>query len=54
MLGDLTIDYAEREVTLTGRPVQLMAIEYLMLAELSASGAGVSTYECLLDRVWGE
>ena len=28
VLGDLTIDYAERRVTLAGRPVQLTAIEY--------------------------
>ena len=28
VLGDLTIDHAERRVTLGGRPVELMAIEY--------------------------
>ena len=54
VLGDLTIDYAERGVTLAGRPVELMAIEYRMLAELSANAGRVLTYEHLLGRVWGE
>ena len=54
VLGDLTIDYAERGVTLAGRPVPLAALEYRLLAELSASAGRVLTYERLLDRVWGE
>ena len=54
VLGDLTIDYAERGVTLAGRPVELMAIEYRMLAELSANAGRVLTYDHLLQRVWGE
>ena len=54
VLGDLTIDYAERGVTLAGRPVELMAIEYRMLAELSANAGRVLTYEHLLQRVWDE
>ena len=53
-LGDLTIDYAERVVTFAGRPVELMAIEYRMLVELSANAGRVLTYEHLLQRVWGE
>ena len=35
VLGDLTIDYDERRVTLAGRPVELTAKEYGTLAELS-------------------
>ncbi len=54
VLGDLTIDYAERRVTLVGRPVHLLPMEYRMLAELSASAGRVVTYEHLLDRVWRE
>ena len=54
VLGDLTIDYTERQVTLAGRPVQLVAMEYRMLAELSANAGRVLTYEHLLERVWGE
>ena len=53
VLGDLTIDYAERRVTLAGRPVQLTAIEYGLLFELSANVGRVMTYDRLLQRVWG-
>ena len=34
VLGDLTIDYALRRVSLAVRPVQMTAIEYRTLAEL--------------------
>ena len=53
VLGDLTIDYAERRVTLAGRPVQLTAIEYGLLFELSVNAGRVMTYDRLLRRVWG-
>ena len=53
VLGDLAIDYGERLVTLAGRPVELVAIEYRMLTELSVNGGRVLTYEHLLQRVWG-
>ena len=54
VLGDLIIDYAERRVTLAGRPVRLIPKEYRMLVELSAGAGRVLSYEHLLDRVWGE
>ncbi len=54
VLGDLVIDYGERQVTLAGRPVALVAMEYRLLAELSAHGGRVLTYAHLLDRVWGK
>ena len=54
VLGDLTIDYAERSVTLAGRPLPLIAMEYRLLAELSANAGRLLTYEHLLERVWGE
>ena len=54
VLGDLTIDYSARRVTLAGLPVHLTATEYRMLAELSASAGRVLTYEHLLETVWGE
>ena len=54
VLGNLTIDYSSRSVTLAARPVQLTAMEYRMLAELSANGGRVLTYEHLLERIWGE
>ena len=54
VLGDLTIDYAERRVTLAGRPLPLIAMEYRLLAELSANAGRLLTYEHLLERVWAE
>ena len=54
VLGDLTIDYAERRVTLAGRQLPLIAMEYRLLAELSANAGRLLTYEHLLERVWGE
>ena len=53
VLGELAIDYAERRVTLAGRPVQLTAIEYGLLFELSANAGRVMTYDRLLRRAWG-
>ena len=54
VLGDLTVDYEERQVTLAGQPVELTDIEYRTLAELSANAGRVSTYEQLLRRVWDD
>ena len=54
VLGDLTIDYAERRVMVAGRPVELTAIEYELLCELSVNGGRVLTYDQLLRRVWGQ
>ena len=54
VLGDLTIDYAERRVTLAGRALHLTATEYRMLAELSANAGRVLTHQYLLERVWGK
>ena len=52
VLGDLTIDYAERRVSLAGRAVEMTDIEYRTLAELSVNAGRVLTYEHLLRRVW--
>ena len=51
-LGELTIDYAERLVSVDGRSVDLTAIEYRLLVELSISDGRVVTHEQLLRRVW--
>ena len=53
VVGDLTINYDERLVTLEGSTVDLTAIQYRMLVELSANAGRVLTYEHLLRRVWG-
>ena len=52
-LGELTVNYAERRVTLAGRPVQLTNIEYRMLFELSVNAGRVLGHGELLQRVWG-
>ena len=53
-LGELTVDFAQRRVTLGGRPVHLTPTEYGVLAELAAHAGRVVTHEHLLERVWGE
>ena len=52
VLGDLTIDYAERRVSLAGRAIEMTDIEYRTLAELACNAGRVLTYEHLLRRVW--
>ena len=52
-LGDLAIDYGSRTVTVGGRIVDLTAIEYQLLVELSVNAGAVLTHEQLLQRVWG-
>ena len=52
VLGDLTIDYAQRRVSLAGRAVEMTDIEYRTLAELASNAGRVLTYEHLLRRVW--
>ena len=53
LLGDLSIDYAERRVSVAGRQVQLTATEYALLYELSVNIGRVLTHDQLLQRVWG-
>ena len=53
VLGDLRIDYAERRVTVAGRPVELTPTEYDLLIELSISGGRVVPHDHLRHRVWG-
>ena len=52
-LGDLTIQYEQRRVTVAGRPVALTATEYELLRVLSVHGGRVVTTGSLLRRVWG-
>ena len=52
-LGDLTIDYANRNVTVSGRPAQLSGTEYKLLFELSINAGRVLTHDQILQRVWG-
>ena len=52
-LRGLTVDYAERVVTLNEHPVQLTATEYRLLYELSVNAGRVLSHDQLPQRVWG-
>ena len=52
-VGELRIDYAERRVTVAGRPVRLTATEFEVLHRLSAVPGRVLTHDQLLQWVWG-
>ena len=54
VLGALAIDYAQRQVTLGGEPVDLTATEYELLRVLSLDAGRVVTFETLLRRVWAK
>ena len=52
-LGDLSINYTDRAVSVSDRRVQLSATEYKLLFELSISAGRVLTHGQILERVWG-
>ena len=52
VLGDLTVDYAERRVSIAGRPVRLTVTEYKLLLALSINAGRVLTHTELLQQVW--
>ena len=51
-LGELAIDYVQRRVTLSGRPLTLTPTEFNLLAELAAAAGQVVSHDRLLRRVW--
>jgi len=53
VLGDLTIAFTERRVTVGERPVSLSATEYKLLYELATNAGRVLTHDQILQRVWG-
>ena len=53
VVGDLSIDYARRRVTLAGEPVELTNTEYAVLYQLAVQSPRVLTHGLLLQRVWG-
>lgn len=52
-IGDLSINYPERKVTIDGRKVHLTATEYQLLYELSYRAGRVLSQDELLRRIWG-
>ena len=52
-IGDLVVDYAQHQVTMTGQEVPLTPIEYRILAYLAQNAGRVVTQDLLLEHVWG-
>jgi DNA-binding response OmpR family regulator len=53
-LGDVTLDRDSHDVTVAGRPVDLTAKEFDLLAFFMANVGVVVSRDLLLDRVWGQ
>lgn len=53
VLEDLTINFAERLVTVGAKAVSLTATEYKLLYELATNAGAVLTHDQILRRVWG-
>ncbi|MYC80816.1 MAG: response regulator [Acidobacteria bacterium] len=51
-LGDLTIYFEQRQMTMAGHSVELTATEYEVLRVLSVNAGRVTTYDSLLRQVW--
>ena len=51
-LGELTVDYAQRRVTVDGRAVALTDTEYRLLCELAVNVGKTLSREHLMRRVW--
>jgi two-component system KDP operon response regulator KdpE len=52
-LGDVTIDFNKRQVTVGGESRYLTRTEWLLLAQLVNNAGRLMLYEELLSRVWG-
>jgi len=53
-LGDLTVRYSQRRVTLAGKELRLTAREYELLRILSANAGRCVNYEALIRQMWRE
>ena len=53
VIGELAIDYEQRQVRVGGRPVELTATEFELLRVLSVNAGRVVTYPSLLRQAWG-
>ena len=53
VLGDLTVDFDRRRVSVAGEPVALTPTEFGLLRVLALDAGRVVTREALLRRVWG-
>ncbi|HVW89771.1 MAG TPA: response regulator transcription factor [Gaiellaceae bacterium] len=53
-LGDVALDRESHDVTVAGRPVELTAKEFDLLAFFMSNAGVVVSRDLLLDRVWGQ
>lgn len=53
ILGELSIDFGQRLVTMAGRKVVLTPTEYCILASLAHSVGQIVPQERLLEHAWG-
>ena len=51
--GDLAVNFATREVFLSGKRLKLTPIEYQLLSELVRNEGRVITHGTLLEKIWG-
>lgn len=51
--GNLRVDFATREVFVSGRPVSLTPTEYSLLSCFVRNEARIVTHDTLLNKVWG-
>ena len=51
--GEMTIDFAQRLVTMDGTEIELTPTEYRILAYLAQNAGRVLTQDLLLEHVWG-
>jgi DNA-binding response OmpR family regulator len=52
-LGDVVLDRESHDVTVAGKPVELTAKEFDLLAYFLANTGMLLSRDLLLDRVWG-
>jgi DNA-binding response OmpR family regulator len=52
--GDLTVDFAQRQIRLRGQNLDLTAKEYRIVEELARNAGHVVSHKSLLARIWGE
>ncbi|MBI4186627.1 MAG: response regulator transcription factor [Chloroflexi bacterium] len=51
--GDVTVNFANRSVTVGNEEIHLTRLEWLLLSELARNAGRLMLYEELLTRVWG-
>ena len=52
--GELSVDFAKRQVELRGAPVRLTYVEFEILSALARSPGRVFSRSMLLERLWGD